>query len=67
MQLEVTEREFHTILASLRFWEAFVTKHPEGDQGWFDDIASNGGEIDPLGADEIDALCLRLNTGSGKN
>ena len=59
MFLNVTSREFATILAALRFWQASdrntATNAPEYD------IASDSGEVEPLGNDEIDALCERLN------
>lgn len=59
MYLNVTSREFATILAALRFWQASdrntATHAPEYD------IASDSGEGEPLGNDEIDALCERLN------
>jgi hypothetical protein len=49
-----------TILAALRYWQAndrnAATKAPEYD------IASDSGEFEPLGNDEIDALCEQLNT-----
>ncbi len=59
MLLSVTPREFATILAALRYWQASdrstATKAPEYD------IASDSGEFEPLGNDEIDALCEQLN------
>ena len=60
MLLSITSRELATILAALRYWQASnrnaATQAPEHD------IASNGGEFEPLGNDEIDALCEQLNT-----
>lgn len=59
MILNVTPREFATILAALRYWRASdrntATKAPEHD------IASDSGEFEPLGNDDIDALCEQLN------
>jgi hypothetical protein len=59
MILNVTPREFATILAAMRYWQASdrnaATKAPEYD------VASNSGEFEPLGNDEIDALCEQLN------
>lgn len=52
-------RETATILAALRYWqrwEGFLTGCAENA------IATDGGEIEPLTAEEIDALCERLNT-----
>ena len=59
MLLSATSRELATILAALRYWQAndrnAATKAPEYD------IASDSGEFEPLGNDEIDALCEQLN------
>ena len=56
MLLSVTPREFATILAALRFWQE--QDAPPARQY---DIATDCGEFEPLGEDEIDALCERLN------
>jgi hypothetical protein len=60
MLLSVTPREFATILAALRYWQAndrnTAAKAPEYD------IASDSGAFEPLGNDEIDTLCEQLNT-----
>ncbi len=60
MLLSVTPRELATILAALRYWQAndrnAAAQAPEFD------IASDSGEFEPLGNDEIDALCEQLNT-----
>jgi hypothetical protein len=60
MTIEVTERQFHTILAGLRCWQRYLAEHPIYVD---DDIASNCGEVQPLTQDEIDDLCERLNCG----
>jgi len=56
------DRELATVLAALRYWQR---------EGWISgghehDIATNGDTLEPLGADEIDALCERLNAGAAK-
>ena len=60
MLLSITPREFATILAALRYWQAndrnTASNAPEYD------IASDSGEFEPLGNDEIDTLCEQLNT-----
>jgi hypothetical protein len=60
MLLSVTPREFATILAALRYWQAndrnTAAQAPEYD------IASDSGQFEPLGNDEIDTLCEQLNT-----
>jgi hypothetical protein len=60
MTIEVTERQFHTILAGLRCWQRHIAQHPIYVD---DDIASNCGEVKPLTFEEIDDLCDRLNGG----
>jgi hypothetical protein len=59
MLLSVTPREFATILAALRYWQANdrnkAIKAPEYD------IASDSGEFEPLDNDDIDTLCEQLN------
>jgi hypothetical protein len=62
-KLAVTDREFHTILAALRCWQASDDREP------FRDIASNCDSVQPLTNREVDALVIRLNTtgiGEGK-
>ncbi len=56
MLLSVTPREFATILAALRFWQE--QDAPPARQY---DIATDCGEFEPLGNDEIDTLCEQLN------
>ena len=56
MSLSVTPRELATILAALRLWQE--QDAPPARQY---DIATDCGEFEPLGNDEIDALCEQLN------
>ena len=51
------ERELATVLAALRYWQSKLGKDQEPTD--LDHFA----EVDPLTAEEIDALCERLNTG----
>lgn len=53
------KRELATILAALRYWQR------EGlmSGGHEQDIADDGGTLRPMTAEEIDRLCVRLNTG----
>ena len=53
----VDRRELATIIAALRFWQ----REGAASDGLVHDIASDGETLKPLGADEIDALCERLN------
>lgn len=55
--LQVSEREFHTILAALRYWQ----DNPSGGWRVENDIATNEGQVKPLDNDEIDDLCERIN------
>ncbi len=59
---QVSEQEFHTILAALRYYQERGQGDPQNRSAWIDDIATNGGDVTALGDEDIDALCLRLNT-----
>jgi len=59
MLLSVSTREFATILAALRYWQA--NERNTASEAVEYDIASDGGQFEPLGNDEIDALCEQLN------
>lgn len=58
--LAVSDRETGTILAALRYWQR------EGlmSAGHEQDIATDGGRLEPLSVDEIDALSERVNFGN---
>ena len=59
----LTPAELGAILAGLRLYQ----REQATDAGMDDaiaDIATNEGEHPPMTADEVDALCLRLNSGS---
>jgi hypothetical protein len=64
MNLHVTPQEFHTLLAALRFYQAYRQCGSAELSAWIEEIASNGGQFDPLDAAGIDRLCQRLNTGT---
>ena len=64
MNLHVTRREFHTLLAALRLYQVRRQCGPTEFSAWIEDIASNGGQVDSLDATGIDRLCERLNTDS---
>ena len=55
--ISLDHRELSTILAALRYWSRFGD---DGDPEF--DIATDGGNIEALGDDEIDQLCKRINT-----
>ncbi len=57
-QLEISDRELHTVLAALRLWQTGVGIF---DHGALRDIVTNGGTHEPLTVDEIDRLCERIN------
>jgi hypothetical protein len=59
MLLSVTPREFATILAALRYWQA--NDRSTASEAAEYDIASDAGQFEPLDNDEIDALCEQLN------
>ena len=65
MFLEVSDREFATMLAAIRYWQReglssdkygeLATPEPEND------IATDGGTHEPLDENEIDELCESIN------
>lgn len=62
MTIEITPRELATILAALRYWQGDVAEQA-GECGspynkWHEHFA----EHEPLDSDEIDKLCIVLNT-----
>jgi hypothetical protein len=64
MKINVSKREFHTILAALRQRAFMMGKVPGGRSlDAVRGIATNLGEVEPLSEEEIDALCRRLNLG----
>lgn len=54
---DLTARELATVLAALRYWQEEMTPHQYAGCN-LDHLA----DFTPLDADEIDALCERINT-----
>lgn len=54
----VDRRETATILAALRFWQHETSVAERSDN----EIATDGGELDPMNDEEIDRLCERINS-----
>ena len=54
---QLTARELATVLAALRHWQTTLPESAEV----YEDIATDGGRLEPLTVNEIDELCLRLN------
>lgn len=52
----LNRRELATVIAALRFWQ----REAADDQPEWD-IATDGGEVEPLDGDGIDKLCEDLN------
>lgn len=59
--MRLTAEELATVLAALRYWQNDMDDPSIG--GDLYDVATNGGEFEHLSADEVDALCERLNAG----
>ncbi len=53
----MNERQLGTALAALRLWQRQTDREARSE----DDIASNGGRLEPLSDEEIDELCEALN------
>lgn len=58
--MKLNDQEVATVLAALRERQAQHPLHPVARRE-LEDIATNGGELEPLSSEEIDALCERLN------
>jgi hypothetical protein len=67
MILDVTNQEFNHILAALRLFQAVKWGAPVDldFMTQIDDIATDDTNNDPLTSEELDDLCMRLNTESG--
>ena len=64
MNITITPQELGTILAALRFWQRALHTG-ELIEFWDSeiwDIASDGGEFEPLNEEQIDVLCEDLNS-----
>ena len=59
-RIAVNSRELATILAARRFFQRTGSDLTDPEN----DIATDGGELDALGNDEINELCERLNVAS---
>lgn len=61
--MKLTRREIGTVLAALRLWQQLIERSGLHEQPLLADIATDGDTIEPLDADEIEALCEALNLG----
>ncbi len=61
MLLEVTTAEFNTILGALRYYQENGMGEPSKRSDWIQEIVCPTADDTSLSADEIDALCERLN------
>lgn len=59
----LTERELATTLAALRYWQRHGARQMLTSRNRLDvdDVATDGGTLEPLTVSEIDSLCERLN------
>ncbi len=59
--MDLSDRELATVLAALREWQGILAgEEPAAKE--VNDIASDGGRLQPLTVEEIGDLCERLNT-----
>ena len=61
MKVKLNKREVAAVLAGLRLLECHAMDGYQ-EEGIVD-IATNGDTFPPLSADEVDELCIRINTG----
>ena len=63
LTITITRQEHATILAALRYWEAYALRDGIADVEYeFHEVATDGGKFDLLDADQIDDLAERINT-----
>lgn len=55
-------RQLATVLAALRFYQEGGQSYPANRSDAINDIATHGDNLASLDLEEIDALCVRLNT-----
>lgn len=60
MQPAFDNREIATILAALRYWQLAQNSASRIPIA-IDDISTDFGELEPLGKEEIDGLCMKIN------
>ena len=66
--VHIDERELATILAALRFHQDENLQAGAGIPGQaIREIATDGGNLEPLSFDEVDELCERVNLGEDGN
>ena len=61
-RIEVTDAQFHTILAALRFYQKQGQGDPVNRDDWIHHLATNGDQVISLDIHGIDALCVQINT-----
>ncbi len=63
INIAVTEQEFYTIIAALRFYQESGMGDPGNRSDDIHALACNGDDVVSLDAVGIDNLCERINTG----
>ncbi len=61
-KITVSEAEFSTIMAALRFYQERGQDNPALCSSGIDSIATNEGQLTVLDGPAIDNLCERINT-----
>ncbi len=62
LKITVSEAEFSTIMAALRFYQEQGQDNPAHRSPGIDCIATNEGQLVALDGQAIDSLCKRINT-----
>ncbi len=62
LKITVSEAEFSTIMAALRFYQEQGQDNPAHRSSGIDSIATNEGQLTALDRPAIDSLCERINT-----
>lgn len=66
LRWELEDDELAAVLAGLRLLQNHLKEPGIEELGVVADILTNGGTLEPLSVEEINALCERLNSGEGE-
>lgn len=57
----ITDQQFHTIIAALRFYQQMGQGDPDNRSDWIHELATNSGEVISLDDEGIDDLVEYIN------
>lgn len=66
MNITLNERQQHTVIAALRYYQREQTEERNNLDNWIEDLATNGGDLTPLAPWELDNLVAKFNEEAGE-